>query len=288
MILVTGATGHFGGATIDFLLKKMPAGEIAALVRDENKATELKAKGVDVRVGNYDDTASLIQAFQGVDKLLLVSGSDIMNRQKQHVAAIDAAKQAGVKHIVYTSFSRKNETETSPIGIVATAHIETDKYIKKSGIPYTLMLNGLYADVLPMFFGEKVMETGVFLPAGDGKVSYMTRREMAEAAANILSSEGHANKTYVISNTENYSLFEAADILSEIAGKKVTYLNPSAERFIEAMTNMGVPQDGIMAMSSFSEAIRVGEFETSHTDIIQLLGRAPLSLKEYLGTVYLT
>jgi NAD(P)H dehydrogenase (quinone) len=286
MILVTGATGNFGNAAIEFLLKKIPAHEIAALVRDENKAADLKAKGIDVRVGNYDDKESVLAALQGIDKLLLVSGSDMLSRLKQHIAVVDAAKEAGVKHIVYTSFLRKNETETSPIRIVSVAHLETEKYIRASGIPYTIMRNGLYAEVLPRFFGEKVLETGIFLPAGDGKVSYATRREMAEAASNILTGEGHGNKEYIISNTENYSLSDAAVILSEIAGNKVNYLNPDAETFKQTMAQAGVPMEGVMVMASFMEAIKQGEFETTHSDLPGLLGRNPMSLKEYLTSVF--
>src|ERR1700754_4815082 len=115
MILLTGATGHFGKNTIHSLLAKgIPAQNIAALVRDEAKATDLKAKGITLKKGDYDNEASLAGAFKGVDKLLLVSGSDAFKRSQQHRNVVNAAKEAGVKHIVYTSFERKNETATSP------------------------------------------------------------------------------------------------------------------------------------------------------------------------------
>jgi NAD(P)H dehydrogenase (quinone) len=286
MILVTGATGQLGSATIDFLLKKIPATEIGALVRDENKAADLKAKGIAIRVGNYEDQASLLVAMQGVDKVLLISGTDLQNRLQHHKNAIDAAKEVGVKHLVYTSFARKTDNENSPLGIVATAHIETDKYLKASGIPYTIMLNGLYADVLPMFFGETVLETGIFLPAGEGKVAYTTRMDMAAAAANILAGEGFENKEYVIANTDNYAMQDAAALLSEITGKQVPYLNPSAALFANTLAQAGVPQEGISGLASFSEAIKLGEFETTHTDLDKLLGRKPTSLKAYFESVY--
>jgi NAD(P)H dehydrogenase (quinone) len=289
MILITGATGHFGKATIDFLLKKgISANKISALVRDEAKAENLKVKGIHISLGDYDDYPSLVSAFKGVDKLLLVSGNDIPNRLKQQENAVKAAREAGVKHIVYTSFVRKNETETSPIAFVGKSHIETDKLIKASGIPYTIMLNGLYADMLPMFFGEKVLETGIFLPAGDGKAAFTARNDMAEAAANILSSTGHENKEYRITNSTNYSLHETATILSELTGKQVSYAKPSAPLYSETLTKAGVPAEYIGMFAGFSEAINQGEFESSSTDLEKLLGRKPTSLKEYLKTVYVS
>src|SRR5688572_1418122 len=210
MILVTGATGQLGKATIDFLLKKISSKEIAALARDEKKAEDIKTKGVETRIGDYNDKASLVAAFKGIDKLFFVSSSDVANRLKQHKNIVDAAKESGVKHIIYTSFTRKNETDTSPLGILATSHIETDKMIKASGITYTIMLNGLYADVLPMFFGSNVLQTGIYLPAGNGKAGFVKREEIAEAAATILSTAGHVSKEYRIANTENYSMQDAA------------------------------------------------------------------------------
>jgi len=288
MILVTGATGHLGKATIDFLLKKgIPAKNISALVRDMAKAGDLKTKGINIKIGNYDDYASLVTAFENVDKLLLVSGSDIHNRQQQQENAVKAAKEAGVKHIVYTSFVRSNETGTSPIAFVGKSHMATDKSIKASGIPYTIMLNSLYADMLPIFVGEKVLETGIFLPAGDGKTSFTTRLDMAEAAASILAGEGHENKEYVIANTSNYSMTDVATILSELSGKKITYTSPSNEVYVEIVSSAGVPMEYAKMFAAFSEAIKQNEFDTATSDLEKLIGRKPTGLKDYLKSVYL-
>ncbi len=287
MILITGATGHFGRATIDFLLKKnIPASNIAAMVRDVAKAGDLKTKGISLRIGDYDDYSSLLSAFKGIDQLLLISGSDIINRSKQQENAVKAAKEAGVKQIIYTSFVRKNETETSPIAMLAKAHIETEKNIKASGVTYTILQDNLYADVLPLFMGEKVLETGIFLPAGDGKASFATRLDMAEAAANILTSEGHENKEYILSNDTNYSLTDVASLLTELSGKQVLYHSPSAEVFTETLSKAGVPMEIIAMSAGFCEAIRQGEFSTTKSDLGYLLGRKPTTLKEYLKSVY--
>ncbi|MCE3229507.1 MAG: hypothetical protein K0S32_4058 [Bacteroidetes bacterium] len=287
MILVTGATGHFGKSTIDFLLKKgISAKQISALVRDEAKAEELKAKGVNLKIGNYDDYASLVTAFTGVDKLLLVSGSDIANRGKQQKNAVNAAKEAGVKHILYTSFERKNETETSPITFVAQSHIDTENQIKKSGMVYTIFRNNLYLDILPMFIGEKVVETGIFYPAGETKSAFTLRQDMAEATANVLISEGHENKEYAISNTENISMGEVAKRIGEVTGKEVNYISPTQDMYVETLSKAGVPTEYIGMFAGFAEAIKLGEFSVQKTDLEYLLGRKPTSAKEFLKQIY--
>ena len=144
MILVTGATGPLGKAVVESLLKKTPASNITALVRDPAKSEALKEQGVDIRQGDYNNYDSLVKAFTGIDKLYFVSGNDIPNRSTQQANVVRAAKQAGVKHILYTSFQRKNETFSSPIALVAQSHLQTEKALKESGIPYTILKHTLY------------------------------------------------------------------------------------------------------------------------------------------------
>ena len=287
MILVTGASGHFGKATIDFLLKKnIPPKNITAMVRDIAKAEDFKNNGINLKIGDYDNYSGIVSAFKGIDKLFLISSNDLVKRGKQQENAVNAAKEAGVKHIIFTSFERKNETQTSPIAMLATSYIETEKLIRGSGIDYTIMRNTLYADVLPMFIGEKFLETGILLPAGNGRTAFATRFDMAEAAANILTSEGHKNKEYVIANETNYSLDEVATILSELSGNKVKYSSPEAEAFKNILLKAGVPMESVTMVAAFSEAIKQGEFSTTGSDLAKLLGRKPTTLKEYLKSVY--
>ncbi len=287
MILITGATGHFGKAAIELLLAKgIPANSISAMVRDSSKAVELQAKGINIRIGDYDNYNSLVSAFTGIDELLLVSSNNIPNRLAQHTNAVNAAKQAGVKHIVYTSFVRRNETETNPLGLLATAHIETDKLIKASGMAYTIMLNNLYAEALTMFLGENVLETGIFLPAGNGKVAYTARQDMAEAAAIILTNPQHQNKEYIISTDMNYTLDEVATMLSELSDKSIANVNPSMDVFKDSMAKNGVPAEIITMMAVFSKAIEEGEFETYSKDLEMILGRKPATIKEFLKSIY--
>lgn len=286
-ILVTGATGHFGKAAIGFLLQKgIPAENIIALVRSEEKAKDLKFKGVSLRLGDYDDYNSLVTAFEGVDKLLFISASDINKRGKQHLNVVKAATEAGVNHVYYTSFVRKNETSTSPIAVLAKAHMDTEAAIKESGMKYTIFMNNLYMDALPMFMGEKVLETGIFLPAGETGTAFATRKDMAEAAANVIAGGGHENKVYEISNTENYTFQDIAEILSHIAHKNITYTSPDSKTFVNALTDAGVPSEAIGMAAGFAEAIKQGEFTSSKTDLEHLLGRKPTSLETFLTETY--
>jgi NAD(P)H dehydrogenase (quinone) len=287
MIFITGATGQFGKATIDFLIQEgVKPSSISALARSAEKAGELIDKGVNVKIGDYDDYPSLVAAFAGVDKLLLISSSDMINRVRQHTNVVKAAKEAGVKHIIYTSFVRKNETAASPIAFIAQQHIESEKVIRESGIPYTFMLNALYADAILMFMGEKVVETGIFLPAGNGRAAFTTRLDMAEAAANLLVSREPLKKEYIIANTENYSLHDIASYLTELSGKPVAYHAPSKEAYLDTVLKAGMPEQYAQMFASFSQAIEQGEFETSSTDLEKLLGRKPVSMKEFLVGVF--
>jgi len=287
MILVTGATGQYGKSTIDFLLKMgIHPGEITALVRDEGKADDLVTKGVRVKTADYDNYASLLDAFKGIDKLLLVSGSDIANRAKQHENVINAAKETGVKHVLYTSFERKNETSTSPISFVANSHIATENFLKASGLTYTILRNNLYLDILPMFFGDHVLESGVFLPAGETKGAFASRLDMAEATANILYGNGHENKEYAFSNSENVSISDITDSLNAGLGKDINYVSPTAEVYIDTLTKAGVPNEYVGMFAGFSEAIKQGEFLVNKSDLEHLLGRKPLSAKDFLLDFY--
>jgi len=285
MILITGSTGHFGKATIDFLLKKIPASSIAALARDKNKATDLAAKGIDVRIGDYTDFDSMVKAFTGIEKLLLISSSDMNDRGGQHVNAINAAKKAGVKHIVYTSADIRDPGQ-SAIAFITDGHVKAENQIKNSGMTFTILKNNLYAECIPMFLGEKLPETGVFFPAGTGKVPFAARIDMVEAAAHVLTTAGHENMEYFISSGISYSFSDVADILSELSGKKIAYIDPPKEAFQEQLIKAGVPEMYVSFTAAFAEAIKQDEFNLPNATLEKLLGRKPASLKAFLQSIY--
>jgi NAD(P)H dehydrogenase (quinone) len=268
------------------LKKGVSPNNISALVRDEAKAEDLKAKGVVIKIGSYEDYNVLVEAFKGVDKLLLVSGSDPEKRGKQHENVVKATKEAGVKHILYTSFERKNEDETSPLAFIARTHLLTEKLMKESGLAYTILRNNVYMDFVPMFLGDKVLETGIYFPAGAGKAGFALRSEMAEAAAQVLAGEGHEDKEYHISNTENVSFGDIAKMISDITGKQIAYHSPDPVTYIDNLVKAGVPREYALMFAAFGEGIRQGELEAATTDLETLLGRKPTSMKAFLATVY--
>ncbi len=285
MILVTGSTGHFGKAAIDFLLKKIPSSSIAAMARDKDKATDLAAKGIDIRTGDYTDFDSMVKAFTGIEKVLLISSNDMNDRGGQHVNAINAAQKAGVKHIVYTS-ADINDPLNSAIAFIADGHVKAENQIKKSGMSYTILKNNLYAECIPMFLGEKLPETGVFFPSGSGKTPFAARIDIAEAATHVLTTEGHTNREYSLSSGISYSFADVANILSEISGRKIPYLDPPKEVYTEQLIKAGVPEMYVGFTAAFAEAIRRDEFNLPGTTLESLLGRKPISLKAFLQTVY--
>lgn len=286
-ITITGANGHFGKTTIDFLLKKgLEANQLAGLVRTKENGSELKKLGVEVKIGDYEDSDSLEKAFQGTEKLLLISGTDVANRTRQHENVINAAKESGVKHIIYTSIERKNESETSPLAFLAKTHLETEKILKVSGLHYTILRNTLYMDLLPMFLGDKVLETGIYLPASEGKAGFALRTEMAEATANILATPGHESKEYHFSNSEKVSFREIAAILKEIIGKEVSYFSPDLPTYSQTLLGAGVPGEFVGILAGFGAAIAEGELESSSNDLETLLGRKPTPVNDFLKSVY--
>jgi NAD(P)H dehydrogenase (quinone) len=288
MILVTGATGQFGNAAINFLLQKgIKAEQIVALVRNEAGVTALHEKGIRSVIGDYNDYTSLVNAFKGVEKLLFVSGSDISQRLTQHRNVISAATEAGVKHVVYTSFQRKNETETSPLWIVANSHLQTEALLKASGLDYTILKNNLYMDFIPAFVGEHVLQTGlVFLPAGSGKVAAVLRSEMAEATATVLTTPHHEGKEYDFTHSEAVSYQDIAQFISERTGQVIRYVSPSAVDYADTLAKYQVPNDVIGLFSGFAIAQADGELDVVSHTLEELLGRKPTSVREFLNQIY--
>jgi NAD(P)H dehydrogenase (quinone) len=286
-ILITGASGLLGKEVVNGLIQKTGSKNLSVLVRDPLKVAAFQEKGVEVLQGDYNDLDSLLATFKGVEKLFFVSGNDIPNRLKQHENVVTAAKKVGVKHIIYTSFQRKTEDGSSPIALVADAHIKTELLVKASGITYTILKHALYADMIPMFAGDKITETGViYLPAGDGKVSYATRTDLAAGAIAILSTSGHENKTYEFSGKHSYSFEDIAVSLSKLFRKPIIYNSPSVEEYKETLKRANVPAEIIGMVASFSAGIKNGEFDFPDKTLSELIGRDTMNLDEIIAGFY--
>ena len=286
MLLVTGATGQLGTATLEFLLQKMPAAQLAGLARNPEKAAPLKAKGVDMRLGDYDDYNSMVQAFAGVERLFLISSSNQEGKiAEHHRSAIQAATAAGVKHIFYTIGDIKNTHQTA-LAWREKSHQQTREVLQASGVPYTLFQNNLYAEVIPIYIGMGAVEQGIMFPAGDGRIPFARRGDMAEAAATILANPETPNAAYVMAAPTAYSFADIAAMLSEIAGKEVPYHKPDVEAYVAFQVAAGMPEGRARFMATFGQAMAAGDLDTGHTDLPAILGREPRTLQAYLQEVY--
>jgi len=283
MILVTGATGGLGHETIDFLLETTPAAEIAALVRDVSKATNLVQRGVDVRQGDYLDYPSLVHAFRGVEKVLLVSAVAFTDRVHQHRNVIDAAKQAGVKHLFYTSIQRSSDFVLPE---VTESDLATEAYLKASGLVYTILHNGYYLEGLGYLIGNEVPEAEIRFPAGEGKIAFVTRTDLAAATAALLISEGHENQEYTLTGSEAYSFHDIAREFSTLAGRPITYNSSEPEPYIAQKVAAGFPRVVATFFAQWGAATQHGMLSGIHSTVERLLGRKPTSLREYLKKIY--
>ena len=291
MILVTGATGQYGTKVIEHLRRKgVEARHISALVRDAAKGQPLQNQGIELRVGDYTDVASLVRAFQGVNTLLLVSSNDrgsVENRTAHHLNAIRAAQEARVKHIVYTSFVTRPAGEDSAIADFLASHAQTEQCIKDSGMAYTILQNSIYLEMIIPFAGAKVAETGVILfPAQQGKASWVLREELAEAAAHVLTTEGHENKTYVLTNGESTSFHDIARDLSASLGKEIQYQSPPVEEFQATLQQMEVPDMYIGMLTTWGRAVAQGMMDVKDSTLASFLGRKPTTTAQFISQVY--
>ncbi|WP_354692132.1 SDR family oxidoreductase [Phytobacter sp. RSE-02] len=276
MIAITGATGQLGALAVEELLKTVNASELVAIVRNPAKADALAQKGVVVRQADYGDQAALTAALSGVEKLLLVSSSEVGQRAAQHRNVINAAKAAGVKFIAYTSLLHADK---SPLGL-HVEHVETEKMLADSDIPYALLRNGWYTENY-LASAPAALAHGVFIgAAGDGKIASATRADYAAAAARVISTEGHAGKVYELAGDSAWTLSELAAELSKQSGKPVVYQNLSEADFAGALKGVGLPDvfANLLADSDIG-ASKGGLFDDSHT-LSKLIGRPTTPLAE--------
>ncbi|EFG3771292.1 NAD(P)H:quinone oxidoreductase [Escherichia coli] len=282
MIAITGATGQLGQYVIESLMKTVPASQIVAIVRNPAKAQALTAQGITVRQADYGDEAALTSALQGVEKLLLISSSEVGQRAPQHRNVINAAKTAGVKFIAYTSLLHADK---SPLGL-ADEHIETEKMLADSGIVYTLLRNGWYTENY-LASAPASLEHGVFIgAAGDGKIASATRADYAAAAARVISEAGHEGKVYELAGDSAWTLTQLAAELTKQSGKQVTYQNLSEADFAAALKSVGLP-DGLADMLADSDvgASKGGLFDDSKT-LSKLIGHPTTTLAESVSHLF--
>lgn len=284
MILVTGATGQLGAAVVDRLLER-GGQQVAALVRDEHKAAGLADRGVDLRLGDYDDTDALARAMVGIDRVLLVAGNQPGARVQQHQNVIDAAHEAGVSLFGFASRSLRDigASENTLMG----DYFETEERIRRSGLPHLLFRNALYLDTVPIYVGGvRGLQRGIRLPAGEGRVAYALRREMGEALANALIDHTGPDHTYVVAAPRAYGFDDVAVALSEITGTPVAYTQVTDDEYVADALASGLAESVARRILGFYADIRDDQLSETSDDLETLLGRAPASLPAGLAEVF--
>ncbi|MFB2597064.1 NAD(P)H-binding protein [Herbiconiux sp. P17] len=276
MIIVTGATGPLNGATVDHLLERMPASQIAVVARDTEKAQRFADLGIEVRYGDYADAASLPAAFDGADQLLLVSSSDpTADAVALHRTAIDAAVEVGAGRILYTS--HQGAALDTPFG-PGRDHAATEQLLADSGVAWTSLRNGFYAHSLSWLTGPW-RESGVMAVPADGPVSWTSRDDEAEAAAVVIASNGAFDGPTTLTAASAPTLDDVAVIASEIAGRTIPRIVVDDEEWMAAQVAAGRPEMMARFTLGMYRAAREGFFAGVDPLLGTLLGREPQSVR---------
>jgi NAD(P)H dehydrogenase (quinone) len=283
-LAITGASGQLGRRAAELVLAQHPPGHVILATRTPNTLADLATRGADVRYASFDEPASLSAAFAGAERLLLISANDLERRIAQHQAAIDAAKAAGVRHVIYTSGTKPAPPNPA---VVAPSHYATEQALATSGLEWTVLRNSLYADY-QVAEAKRAVETGSLVHnRGAGRVAYVARDDCAAAAAAVLLHGGHGGVVHDITGSEKYSADALAALYGELSGRRVEARAIDDAAFIAGLVGDSAADDhlryGAELLASFGRAIREGYLDVSSDSILKLTGRQPRSLAEVLA-----
>lgn len=292
-IIVTGASGAFGGAAARLLLERCAPDDLVFLTRTPEKLKDLRDAGAHVRAADFDDPASLPAAMAGGERMLLISTARVGTRVGQHRNAVDAAVAAGVEHIVYTSLIAADAPDNP--AIVKLDHRATEEIIEASGAAWTHLRDSQYSEAIALAMVIPALAAG-HKPdnCGNGKVAFVSRDDCVASAVGVLTQDGHANTAYTLTGPERLSIPEALAMASAIAGKPITVEHVDDKAMFAYFDSLGVPRhasdivpDGPIPWSSddmvtFGQSIREGFFETVTDHVEKLTGKAPRSLRDVM------
>jgi NAD(P)H dehydrogenase (quinone) len=268
MIVVTGATGHLGRLVVERLLTKVPARELAIAVRTPDKAKDLAARGVEVRRADYSKPDTLVPALAGAEKVLLVSSSEVGQRESQHAAVVEAAKAAGVKLLVYTSILR---AETSNMGL-AVEHKATEAMIRASGVPYVFLRNGWYLENYTENLAPALQHGAIVGSAKGGRIAAAARADYADAAVAVLTG-GVQKPVYELAGDQPFTMAELAAEVSRQAGKPIAYRDLPPDEYRAVLTGAGLPGPAADLYVDADVHVARGELDDSSGELRRLIGR---------------
>lgn len=286
MYLVTGATGPYGSAVVDQLVRRVGAASVAVLVRDPARATGRAEEGVSVRVGDYDDVAALDRALEGVERLLLVPGNEPGRRVGQHQNVVDAAVRAGVDLLGFAGRALR-DLEASRNGLMGD-YVETEDRVRASGLRHVLFRNALYLDSVPLYVGgPAVFEAGeIRLPVGDGAVAWVLRRELGEAAANGMVDHPGGDLTHLLAAPRATTFSDVAAALGTFGTAPVRFSAVEDEDYVATTVARGVPEHLARRFLGFFHDIRDAQLDQTGGDLARLLGREPTGLEAGLRELF--
>ena len=275
-VAVTGASGHLGRRVADLLLERLDPSEVVLLTRTPEALASYSERGAAVRYADFDEPATLGEGFSGSERALLISALDFARRSGQHVAAIEAAKAAGVRHVIYTSIP---EPEGNPAA-AAPSHLATEVAARESGLAWTFLRNSLYADFQVPVVAEAIASGQLVTSAGDGRVAYVARDDCAAAAAAVLTQDDHEGKTYDITGPEAIGPRDVAALAAELGGRPVEVVSVDDDALVAGMIEAGAPEAVARIRLSFVVAAREGFLDSVTSAVQDITGNAPMSLRQ--------
>jgi NAD(P)H dehydrogenase (quinone) len=279
-VIVTGAAGHLGRHVTEQLLERLAPEQLVLVTRRPDALRELRARGADVRYGDFDDPASLPDAFAGGRRMLLVSTDALGRRVRQHRAAIDAAVTAGVGHVVFTSIV--NPLSVNPTGALAWEPGKTEAMLHDSGLAWTVLRFGSFAELQLPPAATAVQNRRMVTNNGLGRIVLVSRRDCAEVAAITLTTDGHIGKTYEITGTEALSARDLAELYGDLSGQPVKLLHLSDTMLTTVLVGIGTPLPAARSITAFGRAVRRGYFDVIDPVFERLTGRPPVTLRDVL------
>jgi NAD(P)H dehydrogenase (quinone) len=283
-VVITGATGHLGRLVVESLLQQgFTARDITAAGRDTTKVKDLADRGVRVRVIDYDDPATLDEAFRGAARILLISASEVGQRVRQHGHAIDAARRAGPDLVAYTSIANADTTTLR----LAEEHQATEAALRASGLEYVLLRHSWYIENYTTQIPAILQRGSLPGSAGDGRVSAATRADYAAAAAAVLAGDGHAGRVYELGGDHGFTLTELAAEISAQAGQPVSYQDLPVAAYTHLLTSVGIPEPAAAIVADADRGLARGDLYVSSGHLHQLIGRPTTSLHDAVAAALL-
>jgi NAD(P)H dehydrogenase (quinone) len=279
-VIVTGASGHVGRLVAEQLLERVAPEQLVLVTRRPEALRELRARGADVRYGDFDDPPSLRDAFGGGRRMLLISTDAIGRRVRQHRAAIDAAAIAGVGHVVFTSIV--NPVAGNPTGANAREPGKTEVVLRRSGLPWTVLRFGSFAELQLPPAATAVQNRRLITNGGLGRIVPVSRRDCAEAAAITLTTDGHTGKTYEITGPQPLTPSDLAELYAELSGRAVKVLQLGDAMLTRVLVGIGTPMPIAWSIAAFGRAVRHGYFDVVDPAFERLAGRPPVALRDVL------